>query len=863
MKKANLFNILVFLVIGIVSFILLYDGGPQYFTKRDFLAWKIEQKKNQKPTSGFPDEAMKWYYEQRAYPIGHIPEGWRQEALDHIAIYNQSQENSPLSLNWSQLGPGNIPGRTRSVIVDPGNSNIMYSGAVSGGVWKTTNGGSSWFPLKDNMENLAVCSMVMDPSNSTVIYAGTGEGFYNGDAIRGEGIFKTTNGGSSWTQLSATMNSNYYYVNRLVFDNTTSTLWAGTRRGLFKSTNGGSSFISVLGGGNVDCMDVDIANSSPTTIYATFGSFSSSTIWRSTDAGSSWSQNYSVTNTGRIELAVAPSNSNVVYASFLDLNSASSTYFGVGFMATTTNGGSSWSSITVPGPSYSGASNYAGTQAWYDNILAVDPNNQNTLYAGGIDFWKSTDGGSSWTQKTNWYVQGGAPPYVHADHHAIAFDPSNSNILYLGTDNGIFKTTDGGNTWTNLHNNIYTTQFYYGAVDPVSNKYYGGTQDNGTLKSTGSTTWSVIMGGDGGATEIDFNNTNTIYMEYVNLAFFKSTDGGSSFFKAMTGIPAGPNFWDGTTDRTLFISPFSMDPNSSSTIVAGTYRVFRTTDGASNWNAVSTDLTGDGSGSNGAKVSTVVVASGNSSVIYAGCSNGKVKVTTNTGSSWTDVSSGLPTLYCTRIAIEPNNSSTAFATFSGFSAGQKVYKTTNSGSSWTNISGNLPNIPVNCIVVDPSSANNLIVGTDLGIFVSNNGGSSWVKRNDGMANVPVADLDYRSSDGNVFAATHGRGMFSAPLSDVVSVKDESEFPANFVLEQNYPNPFNPSTTINFSLPQTESVNVRIYNTVGEEVFELVNSQLGAGTHSLKFDARTLAGGVYYYRIKAGNFNAVKKMVLLK
>jgi photosystem II stability/assembly factor-like uncharacterized protein len=192
----------------------------------------------------------------------------------------------------------------------------------------------------------------------------------------------------------------------------------------------------------------------------------------------------------------------------LDLNSASSTYFGVGFMATTTNGGSSWSSITVPGPSYSGASNYAGTQAWYDNILAVDPNNQNTLYAGGIDFWKSTDGGSSWTQKTNWYVQGGAPPYVHADHHAIAFDPSNSNILYLGTDNGIFKTTDGGNTWTNLHNNIYTTQFYYGAVDPVSNKYYGGTQDNGTLKSTGSTTWSVIMGGDGGATEIDFNNTN-------------------------------------------------------------------------------------------------------------------------------------------------------------------------------------------------------------------------------------------------------------------------------------------------------------------------------------------------------------------
>jgi len=863
MKRANFFGSSIFLVVGIISFMMLYDKGPQTFTKEDFLQWKIEQKKSQMPSSGFPDEAMKQYYTQRAYPIGYIPEGWRQEALKHIASYNQPEGNSPLALNWSQLGPGNIPGRTRSIVIDPGNSNIIYSGSVSGGVWKTTNGGSSWFPLKDDMENLAVSSMVMDPSNSSVIYAGTGEGFYNSDAIRGEGIFKTTNGGSTWTQLSATKNSDFYYVNKLVFDNTTNTLWAGTRRGLFKSTNGGNTFISVLGGGNVNNMDVEIASSSPTTIYATFGSFSNSSIWRSTDAGSNWSQNYSVANTGRIELAVAPSNSNVVYASFMDLSSGSSTYYGVGFMEVTTDGGSSWSSITVPGPTYSGASNYAGTQGWYDNILAVDPGNQNTLYVGGIDFWKSTDGGNSWTQKTNWYVQAGAPPYVHADHHAIVFDPSNSNKIFLGTDNGIFKSTNGGNTWSDLHNGIYTTQFYYGAVDPVSNKYYGGTQDNGTLKSTGGTTWSVIMGGDGGATEIDFSNTNTIYMEYVKLAFFKSTNGGSTFFKAMTGIPQGPNFWDGTTDRTLFISPFSMDPNNSSTLVAGTYRVFRTTDGASNWNAISPDLTGDGTGTTGAKISTVVIANGNSSVIYAGSSNGKVQVTTNTGNSWTDVSSGLPTLYCTRIATDPNNFSTAFATFSGFSSGQKVYKTTNSGSSWTNISGNLPNIPVNSIIVDPSSVNNIIVGTDLGVFVTSDGGNSWVKRNNGMANVSVADLDYRSSDGKIFAATHGRGMFSAPLTDVVSVRDDSEFPADFVLEQNYPNPFNPSTIIRFSLPQTEYVSIRVYNTVGEEVYELVNSQLSAGTHSVDFNAKTLASGVYYYRIKAGNFNDVKKMILLK
>lgn len=864
MSRGSFFSILIFLATGILSFLLLCNSGPQTFTKEDFLSWKIEKKKNQKPTFGFPDKAMQWYYQQRAYPLGYIPEGWRQEGLKQISRNNQSLNKDLASLNWSQLGPANIPGRTRSIVIDPSNANVMYCGAVSGGVWKTTNGGSSWVPLKDNMENLAVCSMVMDPSNSSVIYAGTGEGFFNGDAIRGEGIFKTTNGGTTWIQLSATMNMNYYYVNKLVFDNTTSTLWAGTRRGLFKSTNGGGIFVSVIGGGNVDCMDVEIANSTPTTIYATFGSLSNSSIWKSTDAGSSWSQNYAVSSTGRIELAVAPSNSNVVYASFMDLNSSSSTYQGVGYMAVTTDGGSNWSSITVPGPTYAGANNYASTQAWYDNILAVDPNNQNTLYAGGIDFWKSTDAGSNWTQKTNWYTQAGAPPYVHADHHIIKFNPSNSNIIFLGTDNGIFKSTDAGNTWSNLHNNLYSTQFYYGAIDPGSNKYYGGTQDNGTIKSTGSTTWSTIMGGDGGATEIDFNNTNTIYMEYVNLAIFKSTDGGTSFNKFMTGIPTGPNFWDGTTDRTLFISPFSMDPNSSNTLVAGTYRVFRTTDGAANWNAISSDLTGDGTGSVGATISTVVISKTNSSVIYAGCSNGKVQVTTNTGSTWTNVSSGLPTLYCTRIAIDPNNSSNALATFSGYSSGQKVYKTTNTGSGWTNISGDLPNIPVNCIVVDPSNVNKLVVGTDLGVFATDNGGTSWVQRNDGMANVPVSDLDYRSSDGKLFASTHGRGMFSAPLSDVISdVEGETVFPSDFVLEQNYPNPFNPSTIIRFSLPQSETVNLKIYNNLGEEIEELLNSELSAGTHNVEFNAAALASGVYYYRIEAGNFTEVKKMILLR
>lgn len=763
MKKSLILMLSVSFVLFFFGTIIYVNKNKQIITYKDYVEWKKEQKKSNNPKPGYPDKALQWFYEQRAYPNGTIPENWREEALKHIKENNINEEflQSPNALTWQQLGPGNIGGRIRAILVHPSNSNILYIGSVSGGVWKTTNGGTSWFPLKDDMENLAVCALAFDPSNPNIIYAGTGEGFFNLDAVRGAGIFKSTDAGSTWTQLSATNNSNFYYVNKLVFDNTNNTLWAATRKGLFKTTNGGTSFTTVLSnsGQDVHCMDVEVAYTSPTTIYASFGLFNQSSVYRSTDAGNNFSQNASVNGMGRIELAVSSSNPLVAYASYMSLST-----YGIGAFQQTTNGGNSWFDRTVAGPSYSGASTYAGGQGWYDNIVYVDPGNSSIVYAGGIDFWKSTNSGSGWTQKTNWYVQSGAPPYVHADHHAVAFDPQNQNVLYLGTDGGIFKSTNKGDTWTSLNNQLYITQFYYGAVNPSGTTYYGGTQDNGTLKSTGSTSWNEIFGGDGGATEVDFTNTNNIYIEYVNWAFFKSTNGGVTFFKAMNGVPTGSGTYDGTTDRTLFITPFSMDPNNSSNLVAGTYRVWRTTNSASSWTAISSDLTGDGSGSSGATISTVIVAKGNSNVIYVGCSNGRVQVTTNAGSNWNLRNSGLPNLYATRIATDAADPAVAFVTYSGFSSGQKVYKTTNYGVNWTNISGNLPNIPVSSILVNPTNNNHILVGTDLGVFSTTNGGTTWVQDNNGLANVVVSDLDYRSSDGKVFAATHGRSMYSATLT---------------------------------------------------------------------------------------------------
>lgn len=760
MKKYLALNL--FIAAFIFGFIYFTNDVVQTYTLEDFEKIRIEKKKEKsKLKYDQPDKAMLWYYEQRAYPNNRIPDNWRDEALKQISINNVSRSNSTEALSWTQLGPGNIGGRIRAIAVHPTDPNTVYIGAVAGGVWKSVNGGTTWTSLNDFMGNLAVCALVIDPNNPNTIYAGTGEGFFNLDAIRGAGIFKSTDAGASWSQLPSTNSSDFYYVNDLDFDALNGVLYAATRKGLYSSIDGGLSFTPKVtaGGSDANCMDIEIALTNPRTIFATFGLFSQAEIWRSTDAGVTFGQNMTLANFGRIEMAVSKSNPAVAYASFMDLST-----YGTGAIIYTTDTGDNWFYATVPGPSYAGAATYTGGQAWYDNILAVDPDNDSNLLAGGIDNWKTTDGGINWTQKTNWYSQSGAPPYVHADQHSYVFAPSNPNIVYLGNDGGIYKSTNKGENWTSMNNNLFITQFYYGAVNPSGTVYAGGTQDNGTLRSTGSTNWTEILGGDGGATEIDYNNTNIIYMEYINLAFFKSTDGGATFFKAMNGIPTGPNFYDGTTDRTQFISPFSMDPNNSSTILAGTYRVWRTTDGAANWTAISTDLTGDGSGSSGATISTVIAADGNSNVIYAGCSNGRVHVTTDAGSSWNLRTSGLPNLSVTKITTDPNSPAIAYVTFSGYTASAKIYKTTNYGSNWTNISGNLPNLPTNCVVVNPSNANNIYVGTDLGVFSTTDGGSSWLQDVNGMANVPVLDLDYRASDNKIFAATHGRSMYSSTLT---------------------------------------------------------------------------------------------------
>ncbi len=456
---------------------------------------------------------------------------------------------------WSNIGPGNVGGRTRALVIDPTDANVMFAAGVAGGIWKTTNAGTNWTPLDDFMANLAVTSISMDPTNSQILYAGTGEGFFNADGVRGAGIFKTTNGGTTWTRLAATNTADFFFVNKVVVspaNSTNSHIYAATRTGVHRSLDSGTTWSLVLASnaanGNNGAMDLVIRNDQATDwVVATLGTFVQAHIWRNTDAGGAgtWTDEFAPANMGRTSLAIAPSSQGTMYAMSAHLSTGALLQ-----VYRSTDGGDNWTArVNTAAPSGTlnglllsnpviavqatcgfGGSNTVLGQGWYDNVLAVDPLDPDIVWSGGIDLFRSNDGGQNWGQASHWWFARGADPeYAHADNHAIVFHPqyngTSNKIMFNGSDGGLFKTTDArapvsfsptpisgtspicGNTaagvvaWTELNNGYQVSQFYHGLPYPDGITYFGGFQDNGTNRGTdggGANAWASVSGGDGG-----------------------------------------------------------------------------------------------------------------------------------------------------------------------------------------------------------------------------------------------------------------------------------------------------------------------------------------------------------------------------
>ncbi len=701
-----------------------------------------------------PFRRLKYFHDQRAYPFDRIPPGAYPRAREYYdqAFGSRHLEAAPPAFTqngWTPIGPDHIStslatsGRINTIAIDPSNTNIIYAGGATGGVWKTTDGGTSWAALTDTQCSLAMGSIAIDPSNASIIYAGTGEENFSLDSFYGCGVLKSTDGGATWTQLGASIfdtTTGGAHIGKIVIHpSVTSTLLVASDFGLYRSTDGGASFALVQSG---VATDVVIDPSSPSTMYAAVGnSFGAAVngVYKSTDTGATWTKlagGFPTTGVGRISLAIAASSPSTIYATVQ--NSVTSALLGI---FKTADGGINWTLLSATGASCS-------TQCWYDMVIAVDPTNANTIYFGGLSLFKSTNGGASFSSITDG---------IHIDQHTLVFLPGNANTVFAGNDGGIFKSTNGGATWTSLNTNIAITQFYPGlSLYPTSASIaLGGTQDNHTLLYTGSTVWAPVtfqdVGAcDGGFTVIDQITPTTQYAECQS---GESISGPRRADTASGGVFALHTTGINLAEPQLFIPPIVGSPSDSQTLYFGTTKVYRTTNRGDMWAAISPAFTGS--------VSAIAQAPSNANVVYAGTSAGNVRLTTDGGTTWSSIITGLPNRFVTYLAVHPTDPTTAFITFSGFGTGH-VFKTTNAGTGWTNISSNLPDVPINAIVLDPSApTTDIIVGSDLGAFRTSDGGGSWSTFNTGLPNVPVFDLVFNPATNVLAAATHGRGVFKA------------------------------------------------------------------------------------------------------
>ena len=646
---------------------------------------------------------------------------------------------------WTWIGPGNIGGRIRAILIHPITPNRMWVGSVSGGIWTTANGGTSWSPVNDFMASLSVTTMVMSPSDTNVLYAGTGEGFFNSDAVRGAGVFKSVDGGVTWAQLASTANSSFYIVNRLAISPNGGTLLAATNSGIFRSVDAGASWIQITA---TRTLDIDFH---PTDNLQAIAGLDNGTASYSVNGGVSWTATASFGG-ARVEVAYARSAPNTVYAS---VNNAS------GELWRSADAGHTFTRVST-------GVNYLGSQGWYDNALWVDPTNSQIVIVGGIDLWRSTNGGTTLTKISQWQS---APNSAHADHHAMAahpgFDGVSNRTVFFVNDGGVYRasnvhTVTPTSGWQELNNNLGVTQFYGVAGSVATGTIVGGTQDNGSLRyqtSTGAEGWTTMFGGDGGWSAADPTNSNYFYGEYVYLRIHRSTNGGASSSYIYSGIS------DAANSCANFIAPFILDPNNANTMLGGGCSLWRSANVKAttpSWTAIKAPITGN------SRISAVAVAKGNSNIVWVGHNNGDVYTTDNgaaSSPSWTLVGAVLPDRKVTRITIDPVNPDIVYVTFGGFSP-DNVWRTDDGGATWADITGvgstGLPDAPVRSLVIHPQNSNWLYAGAEVGVFASEDGGQTWGLPHDGPANVSVDELFWMGA--TLVAATHGRGLFSAPVA---------------------------------------------------------------------------------------------------
>ncbi len=636
---------------------------------------------------------------------------------------------------WS--GNANASGRVTSIAVNMASGNTAYVATAGGGVWRTTDGGLTWTPLTEELSSLASGAVALSPDVPFTVVYGTGEQHYSGDSFYGDGLFRSADGGVTWTKIGLKTDVGSY-VARVSISAAAGVLHVCSDRGYVRSTDGGSTWAAFKPGTGW-CNDLVRSAAAPSTLFA---GFYTNGVYKSTNDGVSWTQlTDGLPSSGfqRINLAVSDSNANVAYASFINPSGA------LDGMYKTTDGGTTWSLL-------SSTPNYVCTQGWYDNAVAVSHTDSNTVYAAGVfpysnctygGIIKSTNGGTSWTNVT---IAGGTQ--VHPDDHALTFGPDGA--LWVGSDGGVWKTTNAAASWINLNQGLGTALFYtVGVHSSDPSVLIGGTQDNGSAQYQGALAWPQIIGGGGGPVAWEWANPDLYYTTYVRM---------NPLYKwlwpiVFQGVVTGP--WGG--DRADWSNgPLVADPNLPNTLLVGTYRVWQSTNSGGSWSLISPSLT------NGV-LRALAVSPMDPNTIYSGGSYGQVYVTSDRGATWTPASAGLPGGTISDIVADPVDPLTAYLCVDQ-SSGSRLFQTSDGGVTWQDLTGSLPaGLRAMSLAID-FTGGVFYLGTDYGVYSSADGGNTWIQEGISLPNVPVYQVLIDVSNGLIVAATHGRGVWEAPLT---------------------------------------------------------------------------------------------------
>ena len=718
---------------------------------------RIDLKKKRRPRVRLSKHKPRstWFQSRSAWPLREAP----VHAL--VRERNRTKRTLPATKGvvWECIGPSNVGGRMTSIVCHPKKPDRIWAGAAAGGVWQSDNAGRTWHPLWRDHDSLNIGALAIDAKNPVVIYCGTGEANLSVDSYAGVGIYRTRNGGKTWSLLASSdktgvptrigviaidpFDSKHLRIGGVGANE--SSARPKDLGGMFASHDGGATWEreTFVSKNNYWCHAIVFHPTKRGMIFATFTEQGTkSGIWRSADGGEHWMQLTEGLPApecfARTSLAISLSNPDVMYALAEDAHSfRSDLVLGV---FRSDDGGKSWREI--------GGKHFSGeAQISYGNTIAVHPENPDHVLCGGVDLHLTTNGGKRWKKATRWDAKRGDANYAHSDHHHLLF--AAPGRVYDTNDGGLDVSDDAGVTWSNRSKGLEITMYYDMDVAPSNGRHFGGgAQDNGTLVTTSghADDHFEILGGDGGWMIYDPVDAGHIYASYYNLNIWRWSNG-----RRWDVSPLAPQ----KEKDSVWMAYVTMDPGDAKTVFTGTKRVWRTKNAGKKWKAVSPVL-------DGSTISAIEVARSDSRRVYVGTKNGGFFRSVDGGKTWSAnlCSAALPGHEITRIdSTKELGSDFVLVTLANFGHSH-LFRSQDGGKTWEDIDkGRLPDVPHHAVRIRPDAPRTVYVANDAGVFVSRDAGRTWMNMTANLPNVMIVDLVLHEKDGTLSAATYGRSLW--------------------------------------------------------------------------------------------------------